>query len=129
MIKNLPSDEEWIIFNNKMSALYKVNYDKKNWELLTETLKSDNFNKIPVLNRVQLIDDAADLAWVGELKYDTFFKLLDYVERENEYLPWRTALSNIGSLDRILRRTSMYGKFKVNDSNLFEFKMMIQKWC
>lgn len=119
-IKNLPGNDEWLIFNNKLSALYKVNYDKKNWELLTETLKSDSYDTIPVLNRVELIDDAADLAWVGELTYDTFFKLLDYVEREREYLPWRTALSNIGSLDRILRRTSMYGKFKVINRSIGE---------
>lgn len=113
IIRDLPGDDEWVIFNLEMTGLCRVNYDKQNWDLLIETLKSSSFNKIPVLSRLQLIDDAADLAWTGQLSYDTFFRLYAYMDHENEYMPWKTAINNVMKLDVVLRSTRMYGQFKV----------------
>lgn len=91
-----------------------MNYDERNWNLLISTLNSDSYKDIPLLNRVLLIDDSANLAWVGSLNYTTHFDILEYLSREEEYLAWKAALRNIESLSKVLRRTPAYGAFKVS---------------
>lgn len=93
-------------------AIYKVNYDDKNWLLLIGTLKHD-VSKIPTLNRVQLIADAADLSYVGILDYELLFNLLGYLKQETEYLPWKTALGKADTLKNHLINNPIYGYFKV----------------
>lgn len=110
----LDADDDWVIFNIQIAGIYKINYDQKNWDLLIDTLNGASYKEIDTLNRVQLIDDAADLAVTGELKYDVFFRILNYLKQETEYLPWKTALTNIGALDRKLMRGADYGMFKVS---------------
>nr|UXX33471.1 aminopeptidase N-like protein [Holotrichia oblita] len=112
IIEGFPKDSDWVIFNIKASGLYRVNYDEKNWNLLIEALKSDNFKKIPILNRVLLIDNSAQLAWTGRLDYRIFFNVVGYLEQENEYLPWKAAIRSIDNLDNLLKRTAVYGDFK-----------------
>lgn len=100
------------VTQNSDAAIYKVNYDDKNWLLLIRTLKHD-VSKIPTLNRVQLIADAADLSYVGILDYDLLFNLLSYLKHETEYLPWKTALGKADTLKNHLINNSIYGYFKV----------------
>lgn len=97
--------------------MYRVNYDDKNWQLIIDYLQSESHKNIPSINRVQLIDDSSDLAWVGYLKYDVFFNLLKYLKYEEEYLPWKAALANIGELRKLLRTSPGYGNFKVSEEN------------
>jgi len=56
-IQDLPGPDQWVIFNNQLSTPYKVNYDAQNWKLLIQTLNSEEFQSIHVINRAQLIDD------------------------------------------------------------------------
>lgn len=112
-LENLPNDKTWVLFNIQIAGIYKINYDEHNWNLLSKTLNSEQYKKIPTLNRVQLIDDASDLAFTGALQYKVLFDLVKYLKYEDQYLPWKAALSNINSLNRQLKRTSFYGNFKV----------------
>lgn len=93
--------------------MYKINYDEKNWNLLTATLNSDSYSSIPTFNRIQLIQDSSDLAWRGDLNYTIHFNILKYLQREQEYLPWATALQSAEALNKMLKKTSAYGMFKV----------------
>lgn len=93
-------------------GLYKVNYDVQNWELLIKTMLEKS-ETIPVLNRVQLIDDSMDMAASGNLDYSIALKLLTYLVGETEYLPWTTALAHIGTIDVMLNRKPAYGLWKV----------------
>jgi len=104
--------KEWLIFNNKFAGLYRVNYDGKNWALLGEALNGPEYKSINVLNRVQIIADALDLAYRGDLPYATAIKVLSYLRQETEYLPWRAGLSNLNNMDRLLRRTPNYANFR-----------------
>ncbi|EDW53342.1 GM12250 [Drosophila sechellia] len=52
-IQDLPGPDQWVIFNNQLSAPYKVNYDAQNWKLLIETLNSEDYQCIHVVNRAQ----------------------------------------------------------------------------
>ncbi|XP_017783439.1 PREDICTED: aminopeptidase N-like isoform X1 [Nicrophorus vespilloides] len=120
IFEGFPKQDEWVIFNIRAAGLYRINYDEKNWQLLLDTLNSDKFESIPVLNRVQLIDDSSSLAWTGDLSYRIFFDLVKYLNREERYLPWKASLSNIGALNKRIKRTSTYGFFKVYLKELLE---------
>lgn len=104
--------EDWIILNVRAAGLYRVNYDDENWNALAETLNSENFHTIGKLNRVQLLADALEFAWAGDLDYKLAFKILAYLKYENEYLPWRSGLSGLSNIDKLLRKTPSYGLFK-----------------
>lgn len=93
-------------------GLYRVNYDSHNWELLTKTMLEKS-ETIPVVNRVQLIDDALELAASGNLDYSIALKLLTYLVSETEYLPWKAALVIFDRMDKRLHRKLAYGLWKV----------------
>lgn len=113
-ITGLPGKDQWIIFNTQMTTLYKVNYDERNWKLLIDTLTNGDFESIHVINRAQLIDDAFYLAWTGEQNYDIAMELLEYMRREREYLPWKSAFENLKRLRGIIRQTPNLEFFKVS---------------
>jgi aminopeptidase N len=56
-IENLPDSSQWVIFNIQLAGLYKIKYDEQNYKLIVDTLNSDDFDSIHVINRAQLIDD------------------------------------------------------------------------
>ncbi|KAH8232214.1 hypothetical protein KR032_002212 [Drosophila birchii] len=111
-IENLPGADQWVIFNTKLSAPYKVNYDALNWKLLIQTLNSEDFDSIHLVNRAQLIDDVLYFAWTGEQDYETALGVIGYLQRERELLPWIVALDNLKLLKRIIQQTPNYGFFK-----------------
>ncbi|XP_044577478.1 aminopeptidase N-like [Cotesia glomerata] len=78
----------WCVFFWK--SFYRVNYDERNWKLIADYLKSGNYQKIHVLNRAQLIDDAFVLAEFGYLNFNVTFDLVRYLKVETEYVPWAT---------------------------------------
>nr|AVD96938.1 putative APN-2 [Nilaparvata lugens] len=111
-IHDIGAKDEWVVFNTKAAGLYRVNYDEENWNMLAETLNNGDYKSIGTLNRVQLLADALDFAWGGEMDYRMAFKLVTYLKRETEYLPWKSGLSNLNNIERLLRRTPIYGEFK-----------------
>ena len=63
-ISGIPATAQWIIFNVQQTGYYRVNYEQKNWNLLTKQLKLDH-TKIHMINRAQLLDDSLNLAMAG----------------------------------------------------------------
>lgn len=82
---------QWYVFNKQQLGYYRVNYDFNNWHALIVALNSDEFDKIHVLNRAQLIDDSLSFAAGGYLDYNVAFGILTYLSRETEYTPWAAA--------------------------------------
>ncbi|EDW98315.1 aminopeptidase N [Drosophila yakuba] len=111
-IQDLPGPDQWVIFNNQLSAPYKVNYDAQNWKLLIETLNSEEYQSIHVVNRAQLIDDVLYFAWTGEQDYEIALQVISYLQRERELLPWKSAFENLSFLTGILRQTPNYKFYK-----------------
>lgn len=114
VIYNMPSDKEWIIFNVQMTGLYKVKYDQRNWDLLIAALNGPKFQDIHTVNRAQLISDALDFAWTGEQDYEIALSVVKYLKEEDEYLPWKSALSGLQIVNRILHKTPLYDLFRVS---------------
>lgn len=92
-----------------ISAYYRVNYDTHNWNLLIEQLKEDP-QKIHVLNRAQLIDDAFALAYNDTISYDIPLRLGEYLKDETEPIPLLSALFHLDML---------YSKYEYSRNRVF----------
>ncbi|XP_070509992.1 putative aminopeptidase-2 [Chironomus tepperi] len=80
--------EEWFIFNKQQVGYYRVNYGAKNWNALTKALNSEEFKKIHIANRVQLIDDAFRLATAGYIDLQIPYEILLYLRQETDFFAW-----------------------------------------
>jgi len=110
-IVNMPDDSTPVIFNIQETGYYRVNYDEKNWKMIIKQLNEDHM-KIHVINRAQIIDDAINLARSGLLSYEIALGVTSYLNKEVEYIPWAAALSGMGYISQMLKRTSAYGAYK-----------------
>jgi aminopeptidase N len=102
-----------LIFRFAFIGFYRVNYDENNWALLISYLKSDNYEKIHLVNRAQLLDDSLNLARAGVLPYGTALELAKYLVKELEYIPWYSALTAFSFLNLRLTGTTIHPLFKV----------------
>ncbi|XP_029679399.1 aminopeptidase N-like [Formica exsecta] len=78
----------WIIANLQQSGYYRVNYDSENWNRITTYLNSEEYTKIHVLNRAQIIDDSFHLAIQEQQSFSLFWNLTRYLSRETDYIAW-----------------------------------------
>ncbi|XP_029162224.1 aminopeptidase N-like [Nylanderia fulva] len=81
-------NSNWIIVNLQQTGFYRVNYDSENWWRLAVYLNSENYKKIHVLNRAQIIDDAFYMAKTERLNFSIFWELASYLKREKDYVAW-----------------------------------------
>ena len=80
---------------------YRVNYDTRNWLLLSQYLDDTLYSLMSVSQRVALVDDALSLSRTGRLDYAFGLDILNYLRNEDELQPWEAArrgLSFIGSM-------------------------------
>ncbi|XP_050507395.1 aminopeptidase N [Diabrotica virgifera virgifera] len=106
--------DHWIILNLNQAGYYRVNYDDVLWTRIINTLHGQDKNKIPVLNRAQLIDDIFSLARAGKVDYKKAFELLDYLKYETEYYPWASALRTTSHiLEHVNDKTKVLLKSKL----------------
>ncbi|KPJ03365.1 Endoplasmic reticulum aminopeptidase 1 [Papilio xuthus] len=102
---------EALYVNIDAIGYYRVNYDKRNWELLNHALKSDAFSS--PLTKAQLIDDAFNFAKADQLEYSYALGLTTCViNGEDSKIVWDLLLSNMYFLKHSLRATSGYVYFQ-----------------
>ncbi|EZA61259.1 Aminopeptidase N, partial [Ooceraea biroi] len=82
------AQHDWVIVNIRQGGYYRVNYDNTNWEKIAAGLNYDDFKKIHVINRAQIIDDAYYSIVKRQLDVFTFLHILRYLPNEVEYMPW-----------------------------------------
>lgn len=105
----------WYIFNIQQTGYYRVNYELKNWVAITSHLTNiQHFKKIASTNRAQLIDDSMNLARGGYLPYEIALNLTTYLQLEDDYVPWKAAMSTFGFIDGMFIRQGDYHLLKVN---------------
>uniref|UniRef100_A0A8B9KU02 Aminopeptidase n=1 Tax=Astyanax mexicanus TaxID=7994 RepID=A0A8B9KU02_ASTMX len=100
--------DEWVVLNLNVSGYYRVNYDEANWNRLLTTLQTSP-ESIPVLNRVQLIDDAFNLARANRILTTLALRTTLYLSAETEYMPWKSALDNLDYYYLMFDRSEVYG--------------------
>lgn len=126
------SGDEWVLANTNVSGYFRVNYDLGNWERLLSQLNT-NHQVIPVINRAQIIDDAFNLARAKIISTTLALRMTTYLSKEKDYIPWTSALRNLGYYTLMFDRTEVYGAlqayFKKQIQPLFEyFKMITANW-
>ncbi|XP_075932322.1 aminopeptidase N-like [Anarhichas minor] len=97
----------WVLANINVTGYYRVNYDLGNWERLLAQLHSEH-QVIPVINRAQLVDDAFNLARAQMVSTTLALNTTLYLSVEAEYMPWQSALDNLGYYYLMLDRTEVY---------------------
>ncbi|XP_050455347.1 aminopeptidase N-like [Cataglyphis hispanica] len=90
--------DDWIIVNKQLTGYYRVNYDVINWKRIAAFLNSDDYDKIPILNRAQIIDDAYDMLMTEQLDSVTFLEIIKYLSRESDPAPWYPVFRIINQL-------------------------------
>lgn len=126
IMSRIPSDD-WVVFNLQQSGYYRVNYDQRNWQMLTDYLNLKNFTRIHRVNRAALVDDAFNLARAGYANYSIPFNLSKYLVRETDYEPWVAAANNFKFLNKMLSgEPKVLQAFQVNiDIAIFFYLMII----
>nr|XP_012235291.1 PREDICTED: glutamyl aminopeptidase-like [Linepithema humile] len=79
---------DFVLLNIKQTGYYRVNYDERTWYNLIHFLNSENYTKIHVLNRAQLIDDAFYLLLQKQFNYKTFWEFTKSVLRDMNFVTW-----------------------------------------
>ncbi|CAG2055037.1 unnamed protein product [Timema podura] len=124
-----PGPKEWVLFNLGMTGFYRVNYDERNWELLTNHLMNTKEDQsLPLATKAQLLDDALNLARAGHLEYPVALNLTRYLAlKERNYVPWVTAMENLGHLRLLLRDSRSYMSFQMNKPNFDAVKLRMHE--
>ncbi|XP_015604744.1 aminopeptidase N-like [Cephus cinctus] len=103
---------DWTIFNIQESGYYRVNYDEKNWKLISNYLDSDDYIKIHPVNRAQIIDDSYNLAVANRISFSIFLDISVYIRRDVDYIPWYPMLTIDNYLYQKLANTRSFSLFK-----------------
>ncbi|KAL4713264.1 hypothetical protein ACJJTC_018612 [Scirpophaga incertulas] len=105
------NETDALYINVDAIGYYRVNYDKRNWELLSAALKSNQIKS--AVAKAQLIDDAFNLAKVAQLDYSYALGLTTCVaDGEDSKIVWEMVLNNMGFLKHNLKATSGYMYFQ-----------------
>ncbi|KAF5299273.1 hypothetical protein FQA39_LY02446 [Lamprigera yunnana] len=105
------NQNDWLIANKRQTSYYRVNYDDKNWKLITEVLFTNHID-IDVLNRAQLVDDSMNLGKSGRLDYNIVKNLTNYLSWEDDPLPWEAYNRNVKLLGANFYYSLNYNTFK-----------------
>ncbi|XP_060033351.1 aminopeptidase Q isoform X2 [Erinaceus europaeus] len=92
------SDHDWVILNWNMTGYYRVNYDKLGWKKISDQLEKDP-KAIPVIHRLQLIEDAFSLSENNYIEIETALDLTKYLAEEDEIVVWHVVLMNLITRD------------------------------
>ncbi|XP_071098196.1 aminopeptidase Ey-like [Haliotis cracherodii] len=110
LLVTVPTDG-WIIVNIQQCGFYRVNYDVTTWNNIIAFLSSDH-EKIHPINRAQIINDAWNLAKAGLLDQSIALKTVNHLSRDLDYAPWRAFIRELGYVQNMLERTSLFGLFE-----------------
>ncbi|XP_062606091.1 endoplasmic reticulum aminopeptidase 1-like [Saccostrea cucullata] len=91
---DLDSNIKLIKGNYGNSGYYRVNYDTGTWQTLIQQL-NNNHKVFSQGDRAGLISDAFEFARSGLLNVTIPLQMTKYLENEEDYLPWSSAISGL----------------------------------
>uniref|UniRef100_UPI00358F8C8C aminopeptidase N n=1 Tax=Myxine glutinosa TaxID=7769 RepID=UPI00358F8C8C len=107
----IPQSDSWILLNAGAVGFYRVQYDDDLFSNLLTQLQL-NHSVIPLENRAQLIDDTFNLATAGLMKIEDALDTTIYLVDESEYVPWQTAINNLGYINLMFSMSMSYGNLQ-----------------
>lgn len=111
-LTSLPDNEIFIIINAEEIGPFVVNYDHRNWLLLSEYLQTEARLSIPSYTRAKLVHDAWNLGYGGHLKFDSVLNMTLFMRRERENLVWNPIFTMIDHIGRHIDISPAYKKFQ-----------------
>ncbi|XP_032687670.1 glutamyl aminopeptidase-like isoform X2 [Odontomachus brunneus] len=102
------SSDDFLIVNTEQIGYYRVNYDNRNWLLISNYLQKNNFSHIPPINRAQLINDAYYFTTMNQLPAYIFVNITKHLKKDTDFVAWYPMLN-------ILTYMSTY--FELSESN------------
>uniref|UniRef100_A0A8C4QX74 Aminopeptidase n=1 Tax=Eptatretus burgeri TaxID=7764 RepID=A0A8C4QX74_EPTBU len=94
-------DVTWFLLDEAHCGFYLVNYDVANWNALQKQLMEDH-TVFGSSQRAVLLHSAFMLAYSGILNYSVPLSLTRYLPAETSFVPWHSALRNLGVLNDLL---------------------------
>jgi aminopeptidase N len=106
--------DDWIVVNIQQSGYSRVNYDNMLWNKIIQQLSRGNneFQKIHLFNRAQLIDDSFHFARAELLNYDIVLGLMNYLDQETDYIPWVSTSRANTLLNRWISGSNLYPRYQ-----------------
>ncbi|XP_017045852.1 aminopeptidase N [Drosophila ficusphila] len=112
LLKEVAKPDEWVVFNLRRTTPCRINYDERNWQLISEALAGENPNSIDRFTRAQLIGDMLSLANAGVVTYDLALDFLRHLHREDEYIVWKAVARHLEWLYHTLNNTPIFSVYK-----------------
>ena len=124
------SNDSWIIVNLQASGYYRVNYDRRNWELLAEQLVRDH-TVIPAVTRAQLVDDAFNLAQSRIISFEIPSMLTEYLTMtSDDSLIRQISNKHVGEMMAMMEQEDLDDAEKVIlNSFRFYFTKILNELC
>lgn len=113
--KNLPTPDNFVIVNPEEIAPFPVNYDAKNWKMLSNFLQTEKgMDSIPPYTRAKLLHDAWNLAFAGSLNFSSAFDMTLFLKLEKNHIVWNPVFTMIDHIGRHIDSSGdTYIKFEV----------------
>uniref|UniRef100_A0A147BG10 glutamyl aminopeptidase n=1 Tax=Ixodes ricinus TaxID=34613 RepID=A0A147BG10_IXORI len=102
----------WIKFNNNMTGVYFIKYDKRSLHLIEDAMNHD-INVISPSDRAELLFETFSLARAGHVSYMSALNLSKYIINEPHYVPWATFSAVASFLHHRLFGTETGKQFKL----------------
>lgn len=107
-LKDITEENELIYFNVNRSGHYRVNYDKKLWQVLLH-----NFYDLPPITKAQLVDDAFWLSRAEYMDYEVPVTIMYVMVRDPyDYLTWTAAEAGLTYVTQMLRREPAFESYR-----------------
>ncbi|KAG5322226.1 AMPN Aminopeptidase, partial [Pseudoatta argentina] len=81
---------------------YRVSYDTKNWQKIAHYLNSNNYTKIHVFNRAQIIIDWFISMLDDRMNSYSFFQFIRYLSKDRDYVAWQPLFEIIEHMPTLL---------------------------
>jgi len=85
------------------TALYHVNYDMENWQLLTKS-----FRALPEITKTQVLTDSSAMVNAGLLDKRIMWNILEKMETESGKILWTPALHLLTTIQDRLWDSSLF---------------------
>ncbi|KAJ8870567.1 hypothetical protein PR048_029590 [Dryococelus australis] len=107
-VEDLPGEDKFVVVNPEEIGMFVVNYDVRNWGLLSEGLQE---GVIPTQTRAKLLQDSWNLAYAGELDFSTALNLTLFLKDETTPQVWDRFFAMVDHLRRCLGATDLLPLF------------------
>ncbi|XP_032687717.1 thyrotropin-releasing hormone-degrading ectoenzyme-like [Odontomachus brunneus] len=87
VIKDIKNND-FLILNVEQTGYYRVNYDRRNWLLISTYLQKYNFSHIPPITRAQLLNDAYYFTIQHHTGPYIFTNVTKFLKEDQNFIAW-----------------------------------------